>query len=61
MEKKEGILHEDEGAAILRDICINENMSASEPKEGKIEIKAQIDGLLKVRTEALNRVNALVR
>ena len=58
-EKKEGILHEDEGAAILRDICINENMSASEPKEGKIEIKAQIDGLLKVRTEQLNRVNAL--
>ena len=58
-EKKEGILHEDEGAAILRDICINENMSASEPKEGKIEITAQIDGLLKVRTEQLGRVNAL--
>lgn len=58
-EKKEGILHEDEAAAILRDICINEGMSASEPKEGKIEIKAMADGLLKINTEKLNAVNAL--
>lgn len=58
-EKKEGILHEDEAAAILRDICINENMVATEPKEGKIEIKADIDGLLKINTEKLNAINAL--
>lgn len=58
-EKKEGILHEDEAAAILRDICINENMSATEPKEGKIEIKAECDGLLKIDTEKLNAVNGL--
>jgi len=58
-EKKEGILHEDEAAAILRDICINENMTATQPKEGKIELIAQTDGLLKVDTEHLNRVNAL--
>lgn len=58
-EKKPGILHEDEAAAILRDICINENMTAGEPKEGKIEIKAAADGLLKIRTEQLNAVNSL--
>lgn len=58
-EKKEGILHEDEAAEILRDICINENMSASLPKEGKIEITAQADGLLKIDTERLNAVNGL--
>ena len=58
-EKKEGILHEDEGAAILRDICMNQNMSSSEPKEGKIEIVAEVDGLLKIHTEELNKVNAL--
>lgn len=58
-EKKEGILHEDEAAEILRDICINEHMSASLPKEGKIEIKAEADGLLKINTERLNAVNAL--
>ncbi len=58
-EKKEGILHEDEAAAVLRDICINEYMSASEPKEGKIEIVADTDGLLKIDTKRLNVVNAL--
>jgi molybdenum cofactor synthesis domain-containing protein len=58
-EKKEGILHEDEAAEILKNICINENMSASEPKEGKIEIKAEIDGLLKVDTKHLDAVNEL--
>lgn len=58
-EKKEGILHEDEGAVILRDICINEGMTASKPKEGKIEITAAVDGLLKINTTKLNEVNAL--
>lgn len=58
-EKKEGILHEDEAAAVLRDICINDGMSASEPKEGKIELRAEQDGLFKVNTGRLNAVNGL--
>jgi molybdenum cofactor synthesis domain-containing protein len=58
-EKKEGILHEDEAAAVLRDICINEHMSATEPKEGKIEIRAEADGLLKIHSDRLRAVNAL--
>lgn len=58
-EKKEGILHEDEAAEILRDICMNEHMTATKPKEGKIEIQADCDGLLKVNTEKLNVVNGL--
>ena len=58
-EKKEGILHEDEAAAVLRDICMGEHMSATEPKEGKIEIIAEEDGLLKIDTARLNQVNGL--
>lgn len=58
-EKKEGILHEDEAAEVLRDICMNEHMTATKPKEGKIEILADCDGLLKVNTEKLNVVNGL--
>ncbi len=57
-EKIKGILHEDEAAGILRDMCINDHMSATEPKEGKIEIMAEADGLLKINTERLNQVNA---
>lgn len=58
-EKKEGILHEDEAAEVLRDICMNEHMTATKPKEGKIEILADCDGLLKVNTGKLNVVNGL--
>ena len=60
-EKHEGILHEDDAAAILRDICMGNSseMSASQPSEGKIEISAAIDGLLKINSEKLLAVNSL--
>ena len=58
-ENDETMLHEDEAAAILRDICINENMRATEPKEGKIELIAETDGLLLIDVERLRAINAL--
>lgn len=48
-EKQEGMLHEDEAAEVLRSVCQNAHMDASKPKEGKIELTAQCDGLLKSR------------
>ena len=58
-EKKEGILHEDEAAAILRDLCQNTGMEATEPKEGKIELTAAVDGVLKIDREKLVQINNL--
>jgi len=60
-EKQEGMLHEDEAARILKDICMGEDpaMAATEPGEGKISIRAAADGLLKVDTKRLDAVNAL--
>ncbi|MGN1033006.1 MAG: molybdopterin-binding protein, partial [Intestinibacter sp.] len=58
-EKKEGILHEDEAAEYLRDICLNENMTETPVKEGKIEIIADADGLLKIDVDRLKAVNSL--
>jgi len=58
-EKTEGILHEDEAAAILRDLCMGAYMTAGDPSEGKIEIRANADGLLKINREKLFAVNAL--
>ena len=60
-EKKEGILHENEAAEILRDIATGnrDTLSASAPSEGKIEIRAAADGLLKIRSDALLAVNML--
>ena len=58
-EKQEGMLHENDAAEVLRQVCQGEHMNASEAKEGKIELTAQCDGLLKINREKLNEVNAL--
>ena len=58
-ENNENMLHEDEAAEILRDLCMGENMHATEPKEGKIELIADIDGLLLIDLERLRALNAL--
>ncbi|MDO4555809.1 MAG: molybdopterin-binding protein, partial [Lachnospiraceae bacterium] len=58
-EKKEGMLHEDEAAQILYSLCKNPNMTPSEPKEGKIDLYAATDGLLKIEEERLVKVNSL--
>ena len=58
-ENDETMLHEDEAAAILRDLCLGEHMHATEPKEGKIELIADSDGLLLIDLERLRAVNAL--
>ena len=56
-EKKEGILHENEGAECLRELCQNRYMHATEVKEGKIELIADENGLFQVNVEALTAVN----
>lgn len=58
-EKDENMLHEDEAADILYEICAGENMHGSDVKEGKIELIADIDGLLKIDREHLKAVNSL--
>lgn len=58
-EKKEGWLHEDEGAEILYRLCAGDYIRRSETKEGKIDIFSETDGLLKVDTERLKAVNLL--
>lgn len=58
-EKQEGILHENEAAEILYNICKNEYMKPSPVKEGKIEVIADADGLFKLDAERLNKINSL--
>ena len=58
-EQQEGMLHENDAAEVLRQVCQGEHMKASEPKEGKIELTAECDGLLKIDRDKLNKVNAM--
>ena len=56
-EKTEGMLHEDEAALRLRDLCISGHMHCTDVKEGKVELIADADGLFEVDTERLYAVN----
>lgn len=58
-EKKEGMLHENEAAEVYLRISAGEHMHGSDIKEGKIELVADCDGLLKIRRDALQAVNSL--
>lgn len=58
-EMQEGILHENDAAEILYDICKNDNMKATPVKEGKIDLFADIDGLFKVNKDKLYKLNSI--
>ena len=58
-EKTEGMLHEDEAALRLQNLCISGHMHATLPKEGKVELIADAEGLFEVDTERLYAVNGI--
>ena len=58
-EKDESMLHENEAAQILCEICENANMHPTEVKEGKIELIADCDGLFRVDVARLDAINEI--
>jgi len=58
-EVNEDMLHENDAAKILYELCANKKMKSSEVNEGKIEVIAEIDGLFKVDTKRLQAINEL--
>ena len=54
-----GMLHENDAAERLCRICKNEHMTRGEVKEGKIELKADCDGLFRVNVEKLDAINMI--
>lgn len=60
-EKQEGMLHENDAAEILYNICAGSSphMQPTPVKEGKIDVIAQTRGLLCIDTERLFKINSL--
>lgn len=58
-EKNENMLHENEAAEILHNICKNDYMMQTPVKEGKIELIAERDGLFCIDVERLEAINDL--
>ena len=57
-EKDETMMHENDAAEILCNLCFNEYMKKSAISVGKIELTSSIDGLFKVNREELFKVNS---
>ena len=57
-ENDETMMHENDAAEVLCRICLGENISRGEAKEGKIELRAACDGILKIDEETLQMVNS---
>ncbi|MBQ0064855.1 MAG: molybdopterin-binding protein [Firmicutes bacterium] len=51
-------MHENDGAMVLCDLCKNEYMTTSDIKEGKVELRSTVSGVLKIDTEKLFQVNS---
>ena len=56
-EKNENMLHEDEAAQVMYEVCKNDYMSPTPVKEGKIELVAECDGLFVVDVDRLDKIN----
>lgn len=57
-ENDETMMHENDAAEVLCEICLGANISRGEAKEGKIELKAECDGVLKIDEKKLEMVNS---
>ena len=57
-EMTPGMIHENDAAERLLSLCGQENMTRSQVKEGKIELKAACDGLFLVDSPRLVAVNS---
>jgi molybdopterin biosynthesis enzyme len=58
-EKPAGSLHEDEAAEMLAALCRGSGMRQKGPSEGKIELFAERDGLLRYDGAMLERINEI--
>ena len=53
----EGLVHEDEAALRIAKAAAGQGLKFSMPKEGKVELSAEIDGLLKIDLQGLDGIN----
>ncbi len=58
-ESNENMLHENDAAEILYNLCKGENMHGTDISEGKIELIADIDGVLRIDRDKLKTINSL--
>ncbi len=57
-ENDESMMHENEAVEVLCRMCRGDNISHGEVREGKIDLIAECDGVLRIDRKVLNAVNS---
>ncbi|NLY20470.1 MAG: molybdopterin-binding protein [Tissierellia bacterium] len=52
-------VHEEDAAKLLAPHVVGENVSFNEPTEGKISLSSEVDGLLSINLDGLNKINSV--
>ncbi len=58
-EDSEGLVHEDDAAYRIAKAISGQNIEFTAPEEGKISLKAKVQGLLKINLPLLDRLNSI--
>ncbi len=58
-ENKEGMLHENDAAERLANLCLNKNIVKTHVKEGKIDLFADCDGVFNIDKNKLFEINMI--
>ena len=58
IQSDSGLVHENEAADRIARAAAGRNIALSAPREGKVDLTATVDGLLKIDLEALFEINA---
>ncbi len=58
-EDSEGLVHEDDAAYRIAKAISGDNIEYTSPQEGKISLKATVQGLLKINLPLLDRLNSI--
>jgi molybdenum cofactor synthesis domain-containing protein len=58
IQSDSGLLHENEAAVRIASAAAGRNIALSAPEEGKVDLTATVEGLLKIDLEALFAINA---
>ncbi|MFC4075286.1 molybdopterin-binding protein [Salinithrix halophila] len=59
IELAAGELHENDASLRIADAVRGPNLTGTQPREGKVNLKAKIDGLLQVNPDAVHRINGV--
>ena len=59
LELDDETYHENDAAIVLSNLCLGNNIESSDISEGRINLKSKVEGVLKINTALLEKINGV--